>query len=190
MRVAAILLAAGSSRRFGGAKLLAPWRGRPLFEHALEALASSPGITETIAVVQPGFPPWPERPGVRRVENGDHAEGMGASVRAGVAAAAAGTDAYVVALADMPGIRPELVTAMLDRLCASGRSIVVPECGGRRGHPVVFAGRHREALLALTGDVGARELLRAHPGEVERFVTDDEGVLFDVDRPIDLGDPA
>lgn len=187
MRVVAILLAAGSSRRFGGDKLLAQWRGRPLFEHALDALTSSPGIGTTLVVVQPGFPATRERPGCRFVVNPDHAEGMGSSLRAGVRAAPADADAYLVALADMPRITPQLIAALLARYEAAGKPIVVPVHRGRRGHPVLMGRELREPLLAITGDVGARELIRAHPEQVAEFETGDGAVVFDVDVPGDLG---
>jgi CTP:molybdopterin cytidylyltransferase MocA len=186
MRVVAILLAAGSSRRFGGDKLLAPWRGRPLFEHALEALLASPAVVETIVVVQPGFAVPPARPHCRFVVNPDHAEGMGASLRAGVRAASADAEAYLVVLADMPGITPALIASLVACHAAAGKAIVVPVCGGRRGHPVVLGAALRETLLGITGDVGAREIIRAHPEWVAEFETQDESVLFDVDRPADL----
>jgi CTP:molybdopterin cytidylyltransferase MocA len=185
MRVVAILLAAGSARRFGGQKLLAPWRGRPLWEHALAALTSSPEIAATVVVVQPGFATPPPRPRCRFVENPDHEEGMGSSLRAGVRAAEA-ADAYLIALADMPGITAELVAALVARYRAAGQPIVVPVCGGRRGHPVMIRAGLREALLAVTGDAGAREILSAHPGWVAEFETDDEAVVHDVDAPADL----
>jgi molybdenum cofactor cytidylyltransferase len=185
MRVAAILLAAGSSTRFGGQKLLVPWRGRPLYEHALDALISSPSVAETIVVVQPGFVA-PPRPRCRFVENPEHEEGMGASLRTGVRAAAGDADAYLAALADMPRITPGLIAALVARYPQAGRPVIVPVCRGRRGHPVIIGAGLRGALLALTGDVGARELIHAHPEWVATFETEDESVLFDVDWPADL----
>jgi xanthine dehydrogenase accessory factor len=189
MRVTGILLAAGSSRRFGGAKLLASWRGRPLFEHALEALASCPGIEETLVVTRPAALQVPAWERVREVENPAYAEGMGASLRTGIEAAPADADAYLVALADMPGTTPSLVASLLARWRACDR-IVVPVHRGRRGHPVILPARFRPELLALRGDVGAREILRAHADEVEEVPVDDPAVLFDVDLPADLAWPG
>lgn len=186
MRVVAILLAAGSSTRFGGGKLLAPWRGRLLYEHALDALLASPAIVETLVVVQPGFAVPPARPGCRFIVNPDHAEGMGASLRAGVQAAPADADAYLVALADMPRITPALLASLIACHASAGKPIVVPLCGGHRGHPVMIAAGLRETLLAVTGDVGAREIIRAHPEWVAEFETEDAAVLFDVDVPADF----
>ena len=183
MRVAAILLAAGSSTRFGAQKLLVPWHGLPLYEHALGALLASPPVSETIMVVQPGFVA-PPRPRCRFVENPDHEEGMGSSLRAGVRAATGDADAYLVALADMPGITPGLIAGLVARHRQAGRPIMVPVCDGHRGHPVVIGAGLREALLTVTGDVGAREIIRAHPEWVGEFETKDQAVLFDVDQPV------
>ena len=190
MRVAAILLAAGSSRRFGGEKLLVPWRGRPLYEHALDALLSSPGIGTTVVVVRPGFEPPPAHPRCRVVVNPEHEEGMGSSLRAGVRAAPGDADAYLVALADMPRITPALIAELIARHGVSGKQITVPVHDGRRGHPVLLGRELREALLAIRGDVGAREILRAYPERVGEFETADEAVLFDVDVPGALGSGA
>jgi molybdenum cofactor cytidylyltransferase len=186
MRVVAILLAAGSARRFGGEKLLFQWRGRPLFEHALDALTSSPGIGTAIVVVQPRFPAPRGWPRCRFVVNPDHEEGMGSSLRAGVRAAPEDADAYLVALADMPRITPELIASLIACYVAAGKPIVVPVHRGRRGHPVMMSRELREPLLAITGDVGAREIIHAHPEWVGEFETGDEAVVFDVDVPEDL----
>ena len=187
MRVVAILLAAGSSRRFAGEKLLTPYRGRPLYEHALEALTASPAIEETIVVVHPGFPAPAAWPRCRFVVNPDHEEGMGSSLRAGVRAAPEDADAYLVALADMPAVPPRLIASLIEHYRAAGKPVAVPVCRGRRGHPVVIAGTLRGELLSIHGDVGAREILRAHPEWVGELDTMEEGVVFDVDVPADLG---
>ena len=190
MKVVAILLAAGSSRRFGGDKLRAPYRGKPLVEHALGALAGCPGVAETLLVVRPDTPPASARPGVRLVPNPAYAEGMGTSLRTGVAAAPEDADAYLVALADMPGTSPSLVATLLARWAAARERIVVPVHHGHRGHPVIFPARFRAALLSLSGDVGARGILAAHAADVEEVPVDDPAVLFDVDLPHDLPWPG
>ena len=185
-RVVAVLLAAGSSRRFGEDKLAATHRGLPLFEHALGALLASPEIGSTVAVVKPGSSLASPRPGCTWVENPDHAEGMGASLRAGVRAAPADADAYLVALADMPGVTPRLVAELVGAFRASGLDFLVPVHRGRRGHPVLLSARHRAALLEVGGDVGARELLASSPDRVCWHPTEDPAVVLDVDSPADL----
>ncbi len=185
MHVTAVLLAAGSSRRFGAPKLLAAWRGRPLWEHALAALLAAPAVSETLVVVAPTFtPPLPPR--CRLVVNPDPDEGMGGSLRVGVRAASAATEAFLVALADMPCVPPGLIGELVACYRAGERPIVVPIHRGRRGHPVLIGAALRGELEALRGDVGAREVLAAHAERIATVATDDDGVLFDVDVPGDL----
>jgi molybdenum cofactor cytidylyltransferase len=186
MPVAAILLAAGSARRFGDEKLLAPYRGRALYEHGLEALAACALVDEIVVVVRPGLPLPPERPRVRFIANPEHAEGMGSSLRAGVRAAGADAEAWLIALADMPDVTAGLIAALIAAWRTTGKPILVPIHRGRRGHPVVFGGGLRERLLEIRGDVGARGILEAHPEMVGEFPTDDPAVLFDVDTRADL----
>ena len=186
MHVTAILLAAGAARRFGAPKLLAAWRGRPLWEHALAALTGTDRVTETIVVVAPGFVVPPAAARCRFVVNPEPAEGMGGSLRVGVRTASAETDAFLIALADMPLVPPGLIGALLACYGAGERPIVVPVCRGRRGHPVLIGAGLRDELLAVRGDVGARAVLAAHPDLIGTIETDDAGVLFDVDEPADL----
>ena len=164
-RVAAIVLAAGAARRMRGRdKLLEPVAGRPALRAAVEAALAS--RADTVAVVlQPGA--GARRAAlagldVRLVEAPDWAEGMAASLRAGLAAVAAEADAAVILLADMP----EVGAAEIDRLIAAfdpaeGREICrAVSVDGVPGHPVLIGRRFFESLAALTGDRGAREVLR------------------------------
>ncbi|SIT34959.1 conserved hypothetical protein [Paraburkholderia ribeironis] len=108
--------------------------------------------------------------------------GMGASLAAGIAASD-DAESWIVALADMPRIATatiEIVSRTLD----DGASLVAPFYQGQRGHPVGFGSEHREALLALDGDVGAKSLLMSQ--RVTRVDVDDPGILRDVDTPEDL----
>lgn len=191
MQVIAILLAAGSSTRFKSDKLSAPYKGRALFQHSLDALRSSARIGAVIMVVNPHFPSK-ETVGcdrITRVVNPDYAEGMGSSLRAGVMAAPEDADAYLIALADMPEVTAELVDSLVDFAERTSRQIIVPLHGGQRGHPVVIKRDLRDALLQIKGDVGARAIIRDNPEMVRYFETDDPGVVFDVDSPEDLEAP-
>jgi len=184
--VAAVVLAAGSSVRMGRDKLRLSWRGRPLLERAVAPLVDAAGVDEVVVVVPPGFS-WPGGlDGCRLVEAPDHREGMGASLRAGVAAVDPEVDACLVALGDMPEVSVELVEALV-RAFEQGRgSLVAPVYRGRRGHPVLLGRVHRPALLALSGDVGARSILRDHPDELVLLPVDERGVVLDVDTLADL----
>jgi molybdenum cofactor cytidylyltransferase len=112
------------------------------------------------------------------------ADGMGTSLAAGIKATA-DADGWVIALADMPFIRPETIR-LIAKGIVEGAAIAAPSYQGERGHPVGFARRFRDDLLALNGDEGARQLLKAHPDWITLFEVDDPGVLRDIDTPGDL----
>jgi molybdenum cofactor cytidylyltransferase len=99
--------------------------------------------------------------------------------------AASDAHGWVVALADMPYIRPDTVR-VIARALAEGAAIAAPAYRGARGHPVGFARRFFDELSALRGDAGARETLHAHPDWVTLYEVDDPGVLRDIDEPSDL----
>jgi len=181
-----ICLAAGSSARMGKDKLLLPWAGEPLIRRAVAPLVACRLIEEVLVVTRPGADLPLAGLACRIVENPEHAAGMSTSLRAGIVAAPAHTDAWVVTLGDLPRITADLCSRLIRAFLASPRPILVPRCGDRNGHPVIFARACRERLLALRGDVGARELLRTHPEDVTVFPVEDEAVLVDIDTPEDL----
>src|SRR6266581_8144523 len=111
-------------------------------------------------------------------------EGMGTSLAAGVRAAA-DAHGWLVALADMPFLRPQTIRVIAQAL-SDGAAIAAPAYRGERGHPVGFARRFFDELSALHGDHGARELLAQHPDWVTLYEVDDPGVLRDIDKPSDL----
>ena len=90
---------------------------------------------------------------------------------------------WIIALADMPWVRPDSIAALLAALHA-GADIARPVCAGRYGNPVGFSRKHLERLLALQGDSGARDLFRSFP--VHEVEVDDTGILHDIDVPADL----
>lgn len=116
----------------------------------------------------------------------DAHHGMGNSLAHGVhyAAEAAG---WIVALADMPYVKPDTVTQLANAL-TNGAAIAMPVCGQQRGHPVAFSAHHLSALLALRGDQGARALLDTCP--VVRIAVDDPGIYRDIDTQEDLVRPV
>jgi molybdenum cofactor cytidylyltransferase len=193
MRIAGILLAAGTATRFGGDKLLAPLAERTHRAAAGTAIGVAAAIhlaealPDSLAVVRPADARLSERlseTGLRIVECANADVGMGASLACGVTAAK-DADGWIVALADMPWIAPATIRAVAAALGA-GAGIVAPSYRGRRGHPVAFARHHYDALAALTGDAGARALLEDHPEWLTLIDVDDPGILRDVDRPDQL----
>jgi molybdenum cofactor cytidylyltransferase len=189
MNIVGLLLAAGSATRFGSDKLLHPLpHGVPMAVQAARHLGKE--VARVIAVVRPGTG---ELAGLLRDEGCEVIvceradEGMGASLACAVRSVA-DADAFLVALADMPFVRPTSIAAVRDAL-ANGASLAAPYFRARRGHPVGIAARYRAALEALTGDEGARALLAAHEAELVKVPVGDPGVIRDVDRPADLAPP-
>jgi len=115
------------------------------------------------------------------------AAGMGASLACATRAAGA-VEGYLVALGDMPFVRPSSIAAVRDAL-AAGAALAAPYWRMRRGHPVGIAARFRAELEALAGDEGAKRLLAVHEDELVKVPVGDPGVLRDIDRPSDLAPP-
>jgi molybdenum cofactor cytidylyltransferase len=193
-RLEAIVLAAGAGRRFGGRKLLASFEGRPLIAGALDAAFAAPvgkvwlttdGDPELTTVAHDHARTLGREDDLAIVLVKDAAEGMGASLRAAVAALPVETAAAFVFLGDMPRIPPGLAQSLVDAL-AAGFDLAAPRFGGQRGHPVLFGRICFPALLGLTGDAGARDLLSRAGERLTLVDSPDAGVLFDVDLPGDL----
>ncbi len=193
-RLEAIVLAAGAGRRFGGGKLNAPWRGGRMIDGALAAALAAP--VRSVRVVVGADPAVREaaralaaaRGGAHRlhiVEAIDHAEGMGASLRAGVRALPADCEGAFVFLGDMPLVPPSIGLVLARRL-TSGVQAAAPTHEGRRGHPVLFGRDLLPTLATAQGDQGARGALAGLGGRLVLVPVDDPGVLIDVDRPGDL----
>jgi molybdenum cofactor cytidylyltransferase len=194
LRFDAIVLAAGAGTRFGGGKLLAPWRRGLLIEAALEAACSAPVrsvilVTGADAGVMPVALEWAMTEGeterLRTVHAPDHAEGMGASLRAGVAALPTDCGGVFVFLGDMPRI-PHAILPRLAAAMASGAAAAAAVHGGRRGHPALLGAALFPALLGLKGDEGARTVLKGLGDRLALVPTNNDGVLFDVDTPEQL----
>lgn len=181
-----ILLAAGFSRRFGGNKLLQPLTdGVPMALAAARHLRAA--LPEVLAVANPGDPALAQlldEDGFPVAVCPRAWEGMGAS-SAWAVSHTPRASAWIVALADMPFIRPETIVRVADAT-ARPTTLAVPVFHGRRGHPVGFGGAYFEALARLTGDEGARSILRDHAEQVRWLACEDPGILKDIDTPADL----
>ena len=184
MTVAGLLLCGGSASRFGSDKLLAG--DPPLAVRAARRLLEGTG--HALAVLPPGKPALRaalEAAGCEILESDRTERGMGASLAAGIEAAARHAG-WIVALGDMPGVAITTIAAVRDAL-ASGAIVAAPfDAAGRRGHPVGFSAALRAELLALDGDRGARDVVERHAARIERIVTADPGIFIDIDTPRDL----
>jgi molybdenum cofactor cytidylyltransferase len=185
---AIVLLAAGRSLRFGGQKLLAAYRARPLVSWAAEAGASA-GAERRIAVLgEDAEPVWaalaPWSAAYQRVDNPSPEQGLAGSLRVGLDACADAAAAAIL-LADMPDIDAALIDRLFAALTGDAYA-AVPAVAGRWGNPVVLSPAAMRAAKGLSGDRGARSLLEARAQDVAIVPVTGEGIYRDIDRPEDL----
>ena len=184
--IVGILLAGGSSRRFGHRnKLAQPIDGdEPIACRAAAQMAAA--LKEVLVVV-----------GTEVVETGEllrgkfnvsvcpnSGDGMGHSIAHGIGQRP-GAAGWVIGLADMPYIESKTFQRVAAGI-VSATSIVRPRFRGALGHPVGFGAAYADELMALRGDVGAQLLLKRHQKYVVFLDTDDPGVVIDIDHPDDL----
>ena len=209
MHVAGLLLAAGAGSRLGTPKALVILDGQPLVARGAGLLAAAGCVPvlvtvgaaadEVLAALAGAVPRGPGEPPAAQVAQAPQvvrvdgwAEGVGASLRAGLGAlgpaAAPAVDAVVVTLVDQPFVSPVLVRRLITAAGGAGRpAAVVAGYGGQPRNPVLL---RREIWPEVTrlavGDVGARAWLRAHPERVLVVGCDDVGRPDDLDTPADL----
>lgn len=184
MSLAILILGAGAASRMrGGDKLLEEVGGQPLLAlQAARALRTGQPVVVTL-------PPFPHPRGavlkdmpVARVQVRDAAEGMAASIRAGVAALAAGTRGVMILPGDMPEIDGADISAMIAHW-EPGEILRGAAEDGTPGHPVIFPADLFEELSGLSGDTGAREVLVRHRARIRLFPLPGRHALTDLDSP-------
>ncbi len=119
------------------------------------------------------------------VENPDPQAEMLSSARCGLKALSADCEAAIVALGDQPAVRSELIDQLVAAFQASGKGIVVPVHGGKRGHPLLIAARYFTEVQESYDSIGLRGLIKAHPTDIFEIQCDNSAVLDDVDVPAD-----
>lgn len=189
--VAAVLLAAGASTRFGSPKMLAPVGGEPLLRRVARSFLEA-GFAEVAVVLAPGADAVAatlEGLAVLPVVNPRPEEGMLSSVRAGIGELGDRSGRLAVTPADLPGLTAPVLRRLLEALpAAPDDAVVVPSAGGRRGHPIVLPGSLVPRILVLGSEGRLSDLLR-EPGvavhEVPGFGPE---VFRDVDVPEDLAE--
>ncbi|WP_435796028.1 nucleotidyltransferase family protein [Micromonospora zamorensis] len=182
---AGLLLAAGAGRRYGRPKALVELDGVPLVRRGITLLGDG-GCAPVHVVLGAGADEVPDLPGAVPVRHDGWPEGLGSSLRRGLASLPADVPAAVVVLVDQPLLSPVAVRRVRAAY-AGGALVAVATYAGRPGHPVLLA-RATWPLLDryAVGDRGARDLLRDRPDLVVEVPCDDVGAPLDVDTPADL----
>ena len=192
-RFAAIVLAAGESRRMGEPKQLLPWGEHTIVEQVVSTLLRSP-LDEIVVVVGHRADEVRAKiealslkravgaPSTRTVMNARYRDGMLSSIQCGLEALADDVRAAFIVLSDQPQLKRESLARLREAFESSNHGLVVPSHRMRRGHPLLLDVRkYRGEILALDGTPGLQKILRAHPDDILHVEFDDPGVLADVD---------
>lgn len=184
--IAAVILAAGRSRRMGRPKLNLPWGETTVIGRVVEVLLSA-GVTEQVAVtggaraeVEQALQPYP----VRLVYNKLYAqEEMLTSFQIGLRALAESCDAALICLGDQPQIEKPIVVRILQEYRHSGRDLIVPSYQMRRGHPWLLGRRYFPEILAMGPGRTLRDFLNHNQEDIYYLSVDSPSILMDLDTP-------
>jgi molybdenum cofactor cytidylyltransferase len=188
MSLAAVVLAAGLSRRMGAPKLVLPWGQTTVIRHVVEVLAES-GLDEVlvvtggahaqVAAALAGAP-------VRLVFNPVYEHGeMLSSIQLGLQHLPAETDAALVCLGDQPQVQAQVIFAIMAAYRASGSPLVVPSYQNHRGHPWLAGRALWPEILSLTPPATLRTFLNQNNTRIHYLDVDTPSVLVDIDTPED-----
>jgi molybdenum cofactor cytidylyltransferase len=184
--IAAIILAAGESRRMGSPKALASYHGLTFVEHLLAATRHSRiGITRV--VLGAGAEDIRAKLLLKKAQivmNQEWERGPLSSIHAGLRSLPeSDVEAALICPVDHPLITLRLVGAIVAAFDRSKKLIVLPAYLGRRGHPVLFSSQLFPELMSAPMDVGARAVVRAHRDDTEEILTEEEGVVLNLNDP-------
>ncbi len=184
--LAAVILAAGESRRMGSPKALLPYRGSTFLEYLLQ-ITRHTSVGWTRVVVGAHAPEIARAVHLVRdelVNNLDWEKGQLSSIQAALRSLPPDkTDGILLCPVDHPLVSAVLVGALIEAFYKTGKSIVVPTYKQKRGHPMIFSKALYDELLAAPEDVGARAVVWAHAEDLLEIPTDEEGVVLNLNDP-------
>jgi molybdenum cofactor cytidylyltransferase len=183
--LAAAILAAGESQRMGSPKALVPFKGISFVQHLVNA-TRHPRVGVTRVVLGAGADDIRGRLGLDPsmiVVNADWEKGQLSSIHTAIHSLPDETEGMILCPVDHPLVSANLVSQLIRQFDSSGKLIVLPAFRGKRGHPVVFRASLYNELLNASPNVGAREVVWAHPQEIEEVSTEEEGVILNLNDP-------
>lgn len=189
VKLAALILAAGESRRYGTInKLLSPYKDRALIIHICQTVSALPFCDRLMVtghdheIIAQYLSHHPIRP----VYNPDYKDGMGRSLAYGIAhLRPLQTQGVMIFLADMPDIDTHLCHALIRAFAQSPpQTILRPVCRAQMGHPVIFSADYFSDLQQLQGNQGAAQLIKTYSSHLHLYQTSDPACVFDIDQPI------
>jgi len=183
-----IILAAGEGKRMGKVKLTLPLGNKKLIEWVLRAVKLTP-LDKYFLVVRPEDKEiirTGEKWGAEIVFNPEYKSGMSSSIQKALSLIPSeGVEGFFLILGDQPLITSRIINKLIKSFSPGKGEIVVPYFKNKRGNPVLFDICWKDELMAVTGDVGGRVLIKAHPEKIKRVNISDETILFDIDREED-----
>jgi molybdenum cofactor cytidylyltransferase len=185
-----IILAAGESRRMQKNKLLLPFLNKTLIEHVVDHVIQS-GIRHIMIVLgayRDELLPIIGRMPVLHCYNDEYENGMLTSVQCGFRNIPTSMDTVLIFLGDQPEIPGEVAMALIKEHLQSGKGIVIPVYGNKRGHPVLIHKKYINEIMDLDQSDGLRGLMDKFSRDVQLLEVDSPGILKDIDVPQDYLD--
>ena len=183
VKVSAILLGAGESKRMGVDKLSLPYGKKTVLEHCLEILLRSK-VKEVIVVLGGGTKKMGHPLRGRKtkvVMNPHYKKGMSTSIQRGTEAIDPWCHGILIALGDQPFLKTRTINTLIRTFAKGDKGIVVPSFRGRKGHPVIFHKRYQGELLKLKGDAGGRSIIERYLEDVRIVRVKSVGIVTDID---------
>jgi molybdenum cofactor cytidylyltransferase len=191
-KVAAIILAAGSSSRMGEQyKLLAPVGGIPMIKRVADAALGAEVFSTTVVTGRQADDVRSTLRGcdIGFVHNPDYHEGIAGSLKLGLSSLPEDIDGVMILLADMPFITATHINELIAEFNpVTERDIVAPIREGRLGNPVIWSARYLPAMMKLSGDRGARPLLEEFAANVWEVPMGDDAIFMDIDTSTELSE--
>jgi len=186
--IAGIILGAGEGKRIGKSKLNLPLGNKKVVEWVLQAAGQS-FLNKIILVIRPNDKDMLEigkKWEAEIVINPDFHKGMSTSIQEALKKIdLQDVEGFFLILGDQPLITSKIINKLIKSFSPGKGEIVVPYFEDKRGNPVLFDICWKNELMAVTGDVGGRVLIKAHPEKVKRVNISDETILFDIDQEKD-----